>query len=366
MTGPSAEARCLLALARGARPSVSGPLRADELIRLGALHQVDAVAYHAVRRLEGVDLPPAAVRGFQQAIARNMLAHGRLRRALAHLCEGLDARGVPFLVTKGPWLAFAAWPESSARPIGDIDLVIRERDWRGAVEVLTAADYRPVDPLPATGDEALRRAHFGRQVRFAAEGRHPVETHFRLFNIGPPRPEEAWVWASARPLEVGPVTLRVPGPTAMALHLVLHVAQHGFAILRLLLDVRWALSADVDAIDWARFETEVTRLRARSLAWHVLEMAREVVGAPVPAGVSDRLRPRTARRAVFERLWRLDDARALALDRSRAELEAPVAYLLAMGSPRDKLVYTRGLVAEAGGVVPFVRRLRAAIAGARM
>jgi len=43
-------------------------------------------------------------------------------------------------------MAFCAYPDPGARPIGDIDLGIRERDYPGALGALREIGYEPDGP----------------------------------------------------------------------------------------------------------------------------------------------------------------------------------------------------------------------------
>ncbi len=356
-------AACVRALAAGDVPTPEPTKLSDsdwhQVGQLAALHQVDALCWWMSRPLEHegrIELPQTLRDQWRLAYLHHLLRNEALARDLATLLDALTAAGVEALILKGPWMAFHAFPDPGTRPVGDIDLCVRETQYVGALEALRSAGWRAAGPLPDDAGEALRESHYRRQLRFSARGRRPVELHFRLLNMGPPGPPEDWVWDNTRELRLGSTRLHVPGPEAMLLHLTLHANQHGFTVLRLLHDVRWALEADRMALDMARFQHTVRGLGCASSCYHALELAAELAGARRIASAKG-LRPSLPRRALFSRLWQLDAARRLETDRRRQEMEAPLFYLLEMGRLTDKLRYAARVTAAAGGPLALARKM---------
>lgn len=354
------EAAFVLALAagnaEGARAAMKEGPDWDQVGDLAASHQVDALCWwmgrNAVAPDGGSPLPelPSRLRErLRMQYLHHLLRNEALVNDLETLHHTLDARGVDALFLKGPWMAFQAYPDSGTRPVGDIDLCVREEHYSEAVAALGDAGWAAAGGLPQTAAEALERSHFRRQLRFSARGRRPVELHFRLVNMGPPAAEERWVWDRAREVQAGRCRLRVPGPEATLLHQLLHANQHAFAVLRLLHDVRWALARDLPEIEVSAFLNQVRELRCRASCYHGLQLAAELAAAAVPDSLLGALRPSPVRRAFFARAWRLPKARRLEALRYRTEIESPRFYLLEMGRARDKARFLTHLTASAGG-----------------
>jgi hypothetical protein len=292
---------------------------------------------------------------FRLRFAFHLLRNESLAEDLADVACALRRHEVAGMFLKGPWLMTAAYPSPGARPVSDIDLCIREAEYERAVRALQEIGYQPMSTLPADGECALERAHYGEQLRFAALGRRPLELHFRLVNVGPPSSDEQWVWRTSRSVPLGGGELLVPGPEAMLLHLILHAAQHGFALLRLLHDIRWALARDGARIDRGLLFGAIESLRFQATARLSLTLAREQAGAltdPVDPG---RLRSGPIRQWLQEWIWDLPAARALEAGRTANRFEAPRLYLLGMGRQRDKLRYLAGIARHAGGLLPLLR-----------
>jgi hypothetical protein len=294
-------------------------------------------------------------RRLRQAYLHHRLRNEALLQDLATLTDAFGAAGIEALVLKGPWLAYGAYPDPGTRPIGDIDLCVREWDYPRVLSTLREIGWTTSQQLPEKPITALRSAHYREQLRLGARGRRPIEIHFRLVPVGPPAADDDWVWATARELQVGRTRIRVPGPEAMLLQLLLHANQHGFALLRLLHDVRWALERDGRALDMAILLERIRSLRCSTAAFHTFELAQELAGADVSCIDLQALKPSRTRRIWFSAVWALHAARRLEPRRRRTHLEAPRLYLLEMGRARDKLRYALE-VARGGRLGSLARR----------
>jgi putative nucleotidyltransferase-like protein len=354
------EAAFVMALARGdlARCAAipAAVLDPERIEQLAARHEVDALCWWMSQGGQAFAWPSESLGArFRLRFLFHLLRNESLLGDLDHVARALSARGVEALFLKGPWLAASAYPSPGCRPVSDIDLCIREACYEPALRALGDAGYRPLSELPATGARALERAHYGAQLRFSASGRRPLELHFRLVNVGPPSPDEEWVWRTSRALAVAGGEIRVPGPEAMLLHLSIHAAQHGFANLRLAHDIRWALERDGARIDPALLLDAIAALRFGATAYRSLALALEQAGARSERLPLAELRPGVVRRQLGEWLWRLPAARALESRPRATRLEAPRLFLLGMGRARDKLRYVAGIAREAGGLLPLLR-----------
>lgn len=330
----------------------------QRVAELAELHQVEALCSWQSRRLADLapELPSELRERLRLGYLHHLLRNEILLENLERLAAGFEAAGVEVLCLKGPWVAFRAYPDPGTRPVGDIDLCVSEAQYTDALEALRSAGWSSSGALPPDGEAALAQGHYQQQLRFAARARRPVELHFRLLNMGPPGPREDWVWDHSRELELGSARLRVPGPEAMLLHLLLHANQHGFALLRLLHDIRFCLETDRENLDMEKFHRRARELGCAASCYFALQLASELAGARLPGG-AERLRPSLPRRALFSRLWRLEAARRLEADRRRQEVEAPLFYLLEMGRAIDKLRYASKVTAAAGGPLRLARSL---------
>lgn len=345
-------AEILLRLTRGEPPGDGTFAVGRSVLDLAVRHQVAGLIHTGVLGGESRgdllrDFSQEVRDGFKLQYLLDRMRNEQLAIEIAELHDALLEKGVPNLFLKGPSLAFDAYPDPGARPVGDIDLCVPEGEFHGASEVLLALGYAPSTPLPRSPAEALHRAHYSEQLRFNRRGRRMVELHFRLINFGPPRPEEQWVWAARRALGIRGREVSVPSVETTLLHLLLHANQHAFSVLRLLFDVRFALERAGDGFRSEDVASRIAALRCGCAAYHSLLLASELAGAVVPEALLRSLRPGVMRRSAFRRLWRLQRVRRLAAPRPPMRLEAPLFYLLEVGRPSEKLRYLTGIAAAA-------------------
>lgn len=369
----SEEVSSLLALASG---------RVDEALRqlqrvndwravasLGTNHQVAALCHWFLTKNEGLQpakdrrINPEFKKELRLSYAHQLMRNEHLFRGIVELDEELDLRDVPAIYLKGPWLALKAYPELATRPIGDIDLCVREESFTRAVQALESLGYRHRGRLPDSSEQALEQAHFGGQLRFEALGRHPVELHFRIENWGPPSSGEPWLWDTVRTIRVGSRRLMVPGPDQMLLHLLLHANQHGFKTLRFLHDIRWALEADKNRFDLNWLLWRVRSLRCHSSVYHTLLFARQLAGASFPDEWLRVLRPNRLRRILYYWVWQVPSVRGLSRISRAMNIESPYFYLWELGTISNKFRFVRSVVSAAGGLGPTLHKLRRAMIG---
>lgn len=353
----------LLAAARQAPPPAEAPDWTDFSARAAA-HQTLGYCYW-VYRTSG--RPPAMPDATWDALRFEYLHHHmrnlQLFQELRELHAALTAADLEHLFAKGPWLAFHAWPAIGTRPVGDIDLIVHERDVRDVWRLLLDLGYRAESSFPRDATEALAHAHYRRQYRFFAAGRRPLELHFRLVNLGPPSDGEPWLWQGRRLFAFPDGALPVPDATAMLFHLLLHANQHGFAVLRLLLDIRFHLDWAGAELDHALLATLIKRFRLQHTCYHALALTAAVTGCDALTLVKlDK--PRWWQRQRFALLWSPQRAARLALPRTREHWEAPKLFLAEMATPYSAWRYVHGIARAAGGWSALLRRLPA-LAGAQ-
>jgi hypothetical protein len=177
------------------------------------------------------------------------------------------------------------YDDAGARPMSDIDLLLREEDVPAALHQLAVLGYATDQPFGYFGEVVARK-----QGSLAAD----IDLHWNL--VGLPhylaRVPVDWAWQTARPVGVGGAAGRVLGPEAQILHLCAHlVLQHRNQPLRLLWlqDVAEVLHFHREEIDWGDL---LQRAQAYDLVLplqQVLPLVAGALGAPVPATVAGSL-----------------------------------------------------------------------------
>ena len=66
----------------------------------------------------------------------------RIERQLFEITEAFNRWGIPFLVLRGPALAWSVYPDTAIRPFSDLDLLVDPRNYKKARETLHRLGYK--------------------------------------------------------------------------------------------------------------------------------------------------------------------------------------------------------------------------------
>lgn len=297
---PEAEAllaACLSTTDDGSLGARLAALPARGWAALAARAAADDVGALLLHRLErrGLDGHVPAAHHLALAEARRAAgeANARLFAELGAVVDGLG--DIPVVVLKGAYLAGALYEHPSLRSMEDIDLLVPRGRLGDAARVLEAMGYGHLTPEHMRGVFALNH-HL---PPFSRPGATVIELHWSIDALcaradggAPVSPFDIDVdalWAGARPARVAGHEVLALSPEDLLLHLCVHAGfHHGLHVaMRRLCDV--ALVAASERMDWARLAETGRRWRAEPLAGVLLRLARDLLGAPVPAHALARL-----------------------------------------------------------------------------
>lgn len=187
--------------------------------------------------------------------------------------------GIDYVVLKGPSLAHTVYDDPALRAFGDLDLLVRSRDWSRASSIL--------------GDFGFKRRHaeaqpgftqsFGKAAVHTDERGLEVDLH-RTLVVGPfglsIEPEE--LFRRTDQFSLGDRRLPSLDDTFLFLHVCMHAAL-GFRIPTLvpLRDV-FQVAAHAD-VDWDEMGRWTRRWRLQAVVKHAVELAASVLEAEAPA-----------------------------------------------------------------------------------
>jgi hypothetical protein len=260
-------------LGLAARERAMGPLA----LRLQALRPT-TVPMEAIARIQRL----AMVSEFQ---LRSM--HERLGTIL----DLFQRNGIESLLLKGAGLAYSVYDRPTDRPMGDIDLLVREECAQQAWDLaLTAGWVRRRD----VSQERSYEDHQHLPPLEDADGLQVgLELHIALFTHQAPfRLPATQIWDRARRVQVGSRTALVPSAEDQLLHAALHFGwshEMTFGTWRTLRDVE---RLTVTGIDWDTFVRSARESRGATCCYWTLRLARDLAGARVPETVLSELSPK--------------------------------------------------------------------------
>jgi len=152
----------------------------------------------------------------------------RLKRTLRESVASLRDAAIEIVALKGAALAFFHYAEAALRPMGDLDLLLREpRDLARATEALVRSGWRPLLDTP-------RHRVFGRPderiARAATEDpenpiRLEIHTSFRLPVLGRVYDASAALRVHAETCDLDGTAVAIAAGPALLTHLLFHAAE---------------------------------------------------------------------------------------------------------------------------------------------
>jgi hypothetical protein len=283
-----------------------------------------------------------------------------LYRHVATVIHELTRSGPDFLVLKGPAVAHRLYPDPLLRPFGDLDLMVRERDWRHAHDALRTLGFTAEEAWSGPTPK-LTAACTHYEVKY----RHPttgvrVEVHFDdLLNAGFASRDLDGYWARAQECSIDGQRVLALSPEDQLLHLCAHAHYHGYTRLCWFTDLAFAIRDHGASLDWDRLLATVEIEEAEVPCYYTLLFLGQLLQVWPPAGVLQRLRPGRARRALHELYMPAAAVRSLQpLPRAdfsfyfRPFFKRLLPDLLVMGRRREKLHYLSRLLMPPG---PWLR-----------
>jgi hypothetical protein len=274
-------------------------------------------------------VPIEATRRLRQLAVMSAAKSLRLYRQLTEVLGVLRGVGIDVIVLKGAYLAQAIYKDLALRPMADVDLLVRKADLERTEAILAATGYAPFHG-PHRDEDFLNCQHLHPLAR---AGGPPIEIHWTIESPTEPFAIDIeGLWERARPARVADVDVLVLSPEDLLLHLCLHTTFHH----RLTLGLRgcWDLFEMIrqcqDPIDWKQLQSRAREWRIEKYVYLTLQLAKDLLGAAVPAEVLTDLRPN----------W--FDPKVMALARTEIlgqapSVSAPFARMWSAGRRREKV-----------------------------
>ena len=251
---------------------------------------------------------------------RMRILEQRARESVA----ALRHHGIDVALLKGAALATTVYGSFAARPMNDVDLLVRPQDAERARDLMLHNGWERDSSLP--GDDAYSTHHHLAPLVDSRGSRSRLEIHRALLPPGHPFALTTGdVWQHTRTVEMGTTEACVLDGNLHAIHVAIH-----FAWSHTMRAGAWHAFRDLGSLqregllDWDRMISLAIDVRAASCCFWTLLLAREMSALDVPDDVLEALAPdiTTGLRSRLERhfvhvLLRQDSTHlSLRLDRS--------------------------------------------------
>lgn len=252
----------------------------DALIDLAEEHRVAPMLFS---RLADVDLGIPQLGRLEAIYAANAFSSLANAAELIGLLEAFDHENIPAMPFKGVVLAASVYHDLTARPAGDLDILIYHGDVERAATILLKRGYELRTAAEVDGTARLRdeyEYHFER----SSDGRI-VDLHSTLQLTQPKFKRELGMnWVSAHGRKILLAGAEVPNMSSETtlLMLCMHGTKHTWSRLIWICDVARLLDS-TPRLDWQEITREAKKIGLqRCLALGVL-LAHRIAGSEVPA-----------------------------------------------------------------------------------
>lgn len=320
----------------GAQPPLACPSPAEWSALIagapGALHPW--LSYCVERRFAPGQVPATVTDALAQARRGAAVGHLRRQALVRRLLPALGAAGVTAVMLKGGALAHLSYPDPSLRAMDDLDLWVAPADLDRAVQAATAVGVGYTRRHRDRGKAEKDPEQAPTRVLESPEYGLVVEVHGVLASLECLSAQWlARAWSRRERRMLGDMQAWVMHPQDMLTHLAIHCSRHHHfdSGLRPLLDIALWLRSDGAAIDWPLLLREWEQEHVAVWALLPIQLASELLGAPVPAEVARRIE----QTAGFDRL--LETARPLVF--GTVLTLPPTMARLVSSTPRDRLAW---------------------------
>ena len=242
--------------------------------------------------LAGKQLLPQSIEGvleneYQSSAQKNLF----LLHELGNVINCLSQAGIEAVVLKGAALLESIYGSIAARPMLDLDLLIRKEQVPKALQLLLEEGYhQDIEPQPGSA------LSYENELLLFKSGIKPVqlEIHWHLFD-SPYFQREVdldWFWEQARPNTFGSFNGLIFSPEALLLHLFGHLALHHSDQPSILwmVDIAEVLASYRNRIDWKLIvDQAVEHHLVRSLQWSMDQMMAFFFYPQIPMSVARKI-----------------------------------------------------------------------------
>ncbi|HXG50497.1 MAG TPA: nucleotidyltransferase family protein [candidate division Zixibacteria bacterium] len=320
----------------------SSPLAWEKVVLTASMHGVLPLVYRALKRLPDATVPAEIL----DQLRRNYLANAAMSLSftseMLKILGWLEAEHIKAIPFKGPTLAAAAYGHLTLRQFGDLDILIRKKDFERVRKLLLAGGYRPWrDLTDAEESEHLRSAHAYTFVRTDSPAK--VDLHWKIaqqrYSFGLDLDS---LWRRAGRVSLGGKEIPTLCAEDLVMVLCIHGTKHCWQRLGWICDVAEVVRTNPE-MNW-------DAVLARAESWHALravllglDLAGNLLGAPLTERVRAAIdRDRRVRRVSF-----LFQRRLFARSHGMGPLERAALFFMARERLRDKLPHLAYTVRQA-------------------
>lgn len=250
----------------------------DVFIEASGRHGVTPLLYHSLRTsYSDVPILANAMERLRQAYLENVARNMVLYQELGKVLELLRRDNISVIALKGVHLATAVYRNIALRPMGDIDLLVKQTDLLRVQEILVEQGY-----IASKEEIGFSQEHL---PQYKKKGSLIVEIHFHI--VGSPfslRADVEKLWVRAQISSIQGIEVLTFCPEDLLLHLCMHASfHHGFDKgIRPLFDISHTIEHYAAELDWEQLLDRSREWGVSKCVYLSLFLAKRFAGASIP------------------------------------------------------------------------------------
>lgn len=279
----------------------SDDLNWARLVEQTRWHRLSGLLWRHLRAFAAeIDTPPE-IRAELQSDVRETATTAIVRAPEVERILGvLSNADIPVMLLKGSVLVETIYPDSSLRPMSDIDMLVPSSDIRSAQRLVEDMGYRAWTSALDPDDDRRLAAHAHHFPLLSPKGDLVLELHQHLL-VGARNFHVTELWARARP-GAGPTAHLLPSAEDLFLHVAVHFADDRVrrwpVALGQVADLAWI--ADRSSLAWNDVQERARSYGLGDRVFLALMTMDHLLPGLIPEAVAEGLRPASFRPSFGE------------------------------------------------------------------
>ena len=265
----------------------------EEVLEATGRHGLVPLAWRLLRHQALDNYPPQEFmteikHRYRASTVRSLLMYRRVLKLL----EVLTRRGLDFIVLKGPALGTTVYPDPSLRVFNDLDLLVRERDWAAADEILRDLGFIPEQDLPEPPPKLIPEAVLYELNYHSIHDGFIVEVHYNdVLQVGLAARDVEGFWQRATLANIEDLAFRILSIEDQIIHLCAHMHCHIYTRLNWFSDLAFILRQWRGEIEWEKLVSIAEKEGVRVPVYYGLRYLDKLLEVSPPSQVLQALRP---------------------------------------------------------------------------
>jgi len=293
-----------------ARRVLQKPLDWAGVVETSIVHAVSPLLYYGLNQVLQLEpqnraIPSGVLEELQQLFRANQVRSRRMYRVVGEIFKAFKSAGLAAMALKDIQLARVIYPDPGLRPMGDIDILIRQEQYQDVAKCMTQLGFtaRPPD-LHFTLKYGLGH-HFYRPTDnvWVDLQWNIMQREWDVYHEGNFDFQIDQMWGAATTMSVDDFEMMVPKQEDMLFHLCLHLEGHKYSELILFCDIAEFLRHFNHQLDWHYLIELTKKYRAESSVYYVLFLVQQLFGSPLPLSLLNELEPTHFKANLFDPLF---------------------------------------------------------------